>query len=175
MFGFFVDKDKYYCCYCNQVKFITDFGKCNINLKGFRSKCTKCQTQYIYDWKKSQEKNGDFKDRNKDKLRTYEQNYRERYKVKRITYDQNYREINKEKLITYEQNYREINKEKIKLKQENLSQDRKEELKIYSKNYMRKYYRENREIILKKNAQKYRLMKDEQKIINQILYYADVT
>jgi len=40
---------------------------------------------------------------------------------------------------------------------------------------MSKYYRENREIILKKNAQKYRLMKDEQKIISKILYYADAT
>jgi hypothetical protein len=175
MFGFFVDKDKYYCCYCNQVKFFTDFAKDRSSLKGFRSRCKECQSKYNYDWKKNQEKKKDFIERNKDKPKTYEQDYRDRNKEKRINSEQNYRNRNKEKLIRYAQNYREINKEKIKLKRENLSQEKKEERNVYWKNYFRMYYKDNREIILKKNAQKYRLMKDEQKIINQILYYADVT
>jgi hypothetical protein len=174
MFGFFVDKDKYYCCYCNQGKFITDFAKDRSSSKGFRSRCKECQSQYNYYWKKNQENNEDFKERNKDKLRTYDEDYRDRNIEKRVAYEQKYREKNKGKLITYAQVYREINKEKLKMVKDNLSPEKKEERNVYWKNYFRTYYKNNKEEIRKKHAQRDRVKKDEQKIINQILYYAGV-
>lgn len=159
MFGFFVDQDKYYCCYCNQVKFIIDFSKDNSKSTGFRSKCKECHNEYIRDWVRNDliypKSYDDIKDNN-----TYWKVYREKNRDKMIEYFKKIKITNSDKQKKYDKDYRERNRENLKLKRENRSLEKKEEIKIYAKNYMNKYYKDNREKILKKSAEKYRLEKE---------------
>jgi hypothetical protein len=49
--GYFVDKDKYYCWYCDEIKSINDFTKDKNNPKGFKSRCKKCFNEYVKNWR----------------------------------------------------------------------------------------------------------------------------
>ena len=92
-FGYFVDKDKYYCWYCNKVKLIEDFVKDISNSKGFKSRCKKCFNEYCRDWRGNNE--------------DYNEYCKNRYDR---SYSKEYYQNNKEKIKKYQKEYNEKNK-----------------------------------------------------------------
>ena len=93
--GYFVDDDKYYCWYCNEVKNISDFPKDSGNKKrGFKSKCKECYNEYMRE----------YRDLNKDELKEYYIKRRDR------GYYKEYWEKNKDRLIELQRKYFEKRK-----------------------------------------------------------------
>lgn len=94
-FGFFVEEDKYYCWYCNEVKNINEFVKDGDNSKGFKSKCKECYNEYMREYRKL----------NKEKLRKLYEERRDR------GYYKEYMEKNKDRIKEYRNKW--IEKKKI--------------------------------------------------------------
>ena len=94
-FGYFVDKDKYYCWFCNEVKLIDEFVKDITKKLGFKTKCKKCNNEYQRKWRG-----------NNENYNVYLKNRYDR------SYNKEYYEKNKEKLNKYQKEYREKNKKK---------------------------------------------------------------
>lgn len=115
-----------YCSCCKQSKVVEEFYKDSTKKNGYSTFCKLCT--------KSRQKT--YNCRNKDKISTHNKNYYQANKETLRQYNKRYAEQNKEVLAEYQRNYQNANK--IKIKEQ-------------TKEYQKKYYLDNRDLILSKN------------------------
>ena len=124
MFGYFVDEDKYYCWYCNEVKLIDEFVKDISKSLGFKTKCKKCYREYHRDWRGNSEKYDEYIKNGVN--RSYHKEYYEKNKDRLIGLQKIYQENNKEKLSEYnKKRYKEKGKEYYEKNKDKLKEDKK--------------------------------------------------
>jgi hypothetical protein len=138
-FGYFVDEDKYYCWFCNEVKLIDEFVKDITKSLGFKTKCKKCNNEYHKNWRGNNENYVKYIENKVD--RSYYKEYYEKNKDRLLGLQKKWRDKNREKIKEYnKKKYKENREDRIKQSEEyNLKN--KDKLKGYRK----KYYEENKE------------------------------
>jgi hypothetical protein len=117
------------CSSCKKRKESKDFYHDKHSKDGFTYSCKECMLAY----KKSEKGllvEKEYKNNNKDKIRSYQENYREVNKDKRVLYDKEFYQDNKEKLLAASKVYRENHKEELKkYRKDNKDKWRKRHLK----------------------------------------------